>query len=259
MPAPVRILLLALTLIQTSTPPLAFDTVSIRPDASGKPFGTLAQPPDSDRFTATNATLERIVAFAFNFRQLNLITGTPAWAQTQRFDMLARIADADLPAYHRLTLDQQRMLLQQALAARTNLHAHLEQRTIPVYALVAAHPSPGLRATPPNSDPVLDSNGKATVEDHLLTRRGDLEAQSIPLASLALALSIQADRPVVDRTNLPGLYTFHLQWDPDPDAPDSNHPTLFTALPDQLGLRLQPTRASMQVLVLDSLDHPTAN
>src|ERR1700760_1729204 len=110
---------------QTPAPPkLKFDVVSIKLDRSGEPRGLLQISPEGDRLLVTNAPMYRIVEFSFDFQRSDLIVNEPEWTHTDRWDMEAKVAPEDLPAFHAMNFIQQKAMLQSALAERCHMQAH---------------------------------------------------------------------------------------------------------------------------------------
>lgn len=160
-----------------------------------------------------------------------------------------------------------RMMLRTLLTERFTLAFHRETREVPIYALVVARADGKLgpqllpstlaecaERTPPNntgSAPIPCGGGFARV--------GDLAGRAVAFPVLAANLSNAADRPVVDRTGLTGTFDWQLRWTPDPLPPTQplDTVTLFTALQEQLGLRLDSTHGPVEVLVIDSVERPT--
>ena len=250
-----------------------FEVISIRVNNSGASTSALGMEESGDTFTAVNATLARIVQFAFGFRRGDLVVGSPNWAQTIRYDVVAKIGTADVARYHKLTVDQRRLMLQQVLTECCGMKAHFDNRDMPIYALVIAKSGIKMKENH-SSDPIRPSgigpDGQQTHEEALYRSQGKLVGQAIPIRSLALALSsVGLDRPVVDQTDLVGRFDFSIAWKPEPnagpedaatiarsDAPETN---IFTAIQEQLGLKLEPTKGSVQVLVIDELQKPPEN
>lgn len=249
-----------------------FAVASIRRDLSGQQQGnglTAAQP--GGRYVARGATLRRLVADAYGRAE---VVGGPAWVDADRFDVEARADGERVPA-------EIARLLQALLAERFNLAVHTETRTVPVYALSLARadrrPGPGLRASDPACAeaaarylPGLQKGDAPPCGDFRMSARS-LVARGMRMTGLAERLSGRVDRPVLDRTNLDGAYDLQLEWSSDvglrqapPGAAgaDDLRPdglSLFTALQEQLGLRLDPTRGPIDVVVIDRADPPTAN
>lgn len=155
------------------------------------------------------------------------------WLKPDRYDIVAK-----QPAG--TTQDQRPGMLQALLAERFRLVVHRGSRQLPVYAMVVAKGGPKVQ-------PVEPANGGVT------SGAGRLSAKAVPMSRLASFLAgpgAQLDHPVIDRTGLQGVYTFTLEWTPD---------GLFSALKDQLGLKLEPGKSMMDVIIVDRADKPTGN
>ena len=254
------ILPLALTLLlsapfraQTAPPsaniPLAFDVVSVKP-AQPEPGVASRWRATSDGFRATT-TVENFVQTAYNFVLDDQILNLPGWAKSDLFEIAAKMDPDTAAAFNKLPPDQQDRqwdrMMQTILADRFRMQAHRETRRMPVYALVAAKGGPRLKPAP--AGPANWSAGPGRIAGHL-----------VDMALLASMLSGSLGRIVVDQTGLTGHYDITLSWTPDDRQalPDSG-PSLFTALEEQLGLRLQSTRAPAPVLVIDHIEKPSAN
>jgi len=158
-----------------------------------------------------------------------------------------------------LTRDQARAILQAVLAERFKLRVHRETRDLSVYALVVGKSGPKLK------EGARDEPSKASFDMGASARMVNRKAQ---ISRLADFLSLQADRPVLDRTGLAGFYDFTLEWrfNPGqqsalglPEDPDPAAPSLLTAVQEQLGLRLEAANAPVQVLVIDHVEPPSEN
>jgi uncharacterized protein (TIGR03435 family) len=208
-------------------------------------------------------TLKSLVQFAFGIPETRILNG-PAWIDSTRFDIDAK-ADSSVDAQMRgLTSEEgkarKQRMLQALLADRFKLVTHPEARELPIYALVVAKGGPRLG--------VIQSNG-TTVN----TGNGHIEVQgSNSVALLAEELAKIVGRVVVDKTSIEGRYNLTLSWTPDggasPEisaseriaaAPDSGGPSIFTALQEQLGLKLESQRGPVQVLVIDHIEMPSEN
>jgi len=193
-----------------------------------------------------------VIETAYGITEPSRIFGAPDWAKNSGFyDIDAKVAGEDVAAYGKLRLDDKKRMLQPLLANRFHLKAHIEQREIPIYQLVLAKGGPKLK------EATADEAGKAAI----ISRQGKIECNSMPLTSLPWILNSEAGRPVVDKTGLTGKYDFTLDYVPVAKAAtdDSGGPSIFTALQEQLGLKLEPAKAPMDVLVIDSVERPTAN
>lgn len=226
---------------------------------------------DTDDITMTNVPLALIVLYAYWTNDPNLIAGMPDWAWSERYDLIAKVAPSDLDKYHRLDKIQRAAMLQPVLADRFKLQAHHETKDRPVYTLVIAKNGPKLKQATPGE--VYPSHPSANGFVHGSTVRvidqGQISGEGASMAEFATTLSNVGTeflgRPVVDKTNLTGRYDFMLQFTSDMSSASISErqqaatSALFTALQDQLGLKLQPATAPTDRLVIDHIERPTSN
>lgn len=247
-----------------AAPPL--DVVSVKPDNSDPQDGQLGL--RADGIYASNTPLRFMLEVAFRRRfDGRRIVNLPAWAETDRFDVAGKVAESDLPRLRGLNGEQydamRSGLLLEALVDRFRLQTHVEEHDGPVYALSVAKSGPKMtevaedapRALPGTSASLTAFNGG--ISGHIVTLHQLTEA---------LGRAGHLDRPVVDRTGLTGVYDFALKWTPDATpapadngAPDNDQPMLFTAIQEQLGLKLVPTKGPVETLVIDHVERPSAN
>jgi uncharacterized protein (TIGR03435 family) len=258
------LLVLAPPIHAQTTPRLTFDIVSIHRSTSGPGPTMIISPIDSDRIIVRNAPPREIIGEAYGIRLHDLILGVPAWADSETYDIEAKVAPSDLPAFHKLLPMQRSPMLRPLLADRFHLIAHFETRTLPAYALVVAKGGPKFD-TLKQIQPGILSNGLKD-PGGADTTRSQIAATGISMQDLAHLLQMQLGRPAVDRTGISGNYTFTLKFAPvesaaaPPANPDADSaPSIFTALQEQLGLKLESIRAPVQVLVVDHIDHPSDN
>jgi len=201
-----------------------------------------------DRVMIWNQTVAKMITFAYavNKRQ---IVDAPDWMLNESFDIQGKPDAAGEPNW-----DQVREMLQKLLADRFGLRFHRERRELPVYALQILKGGPKFAATvDPTGMPQEHSEGHGMWSEHTYA--------SSRMADFILIEQFWLDRPVVDQTGLTGKYDFKLRYtyneirNTDPDAP----PGLFTAVQQQLGLKLQPVKAPVDVLVIDQVQKPTEN
>ncbi len=230
----------------------SYDVATVKPNTSGS--GNTSVWTHDVTLQAENVRVRDLLVEAFGVRR-NLIFGLPAWAETARFDINAKIVDPDPAQLKKLTLDQRRAMLRSLLEDRFGLQWHFATREMPTYDLVVAKGGPKLKQSVGNSD-------------HTGTHMNntDLTVTNEPLSGLADLLSDQLERPVVDHTGLTAKFDFHLRWTREEDASHGeagkdtdDAPPLFNALQDQLGLKLQPGKDPVQTLVVDRLAPPTAD
>ncbi len=241
----------AIAFAQSSTPARVdteFDAASIKPNHSGSGRTSISMPPIGT-YRAENVTLRELIVDAHRVRRFQ-VEGGPDWIDGDHFDIVARTGDG-------AARDQMHVMLRTLLADRFDLAFHRDTRERSVYALMVARedgvPAPGLqRSTCPDGCGMETNsrNGFVTVQakGESMTRLGDW-------------LGNQADRLVVDRTGLTGTFDFELQFTRDEalgrrDLPASA-PVLFTALREQLGLKLESARGPVEFLIIDRATRPT--
>ncbi|HKE84500.1 MAG TPA: TIGR03435 family protein [Vicinamibacterales bacterium] len=245
----------------------SFGAASIKPNRSGASgVGATALYFEQDgRFKALNEPLWRLIAEAYrsNYQLRRFeIEGVPRSMDGDRFDVNA--VPQGNPGF-----SEQRQMLRRLLADRFKLAVHRETRDMPVYALVKARADGrlGERLKPSEVDcsKVRAGGAPPTAKPDqpqpcmMIFSPGRLVSYGMTITQLAeMGLARSVLRPVIDRTELPGGYTWTLEWAPDdnPDA-DANLPSLMTALVEQLGLKLEPARGSVEVLVIDHVELPT--
>lgn len=247
----------------------AFDVASVKPNASGTSAGWTELRPGGE-LSVRNQPLRNIIWSAYDLQAFQLVGG-PDWLDRERFDIVAKPA-AEPPSREALL-----QMVQSLLAERFKLVAHRETRDAPIYALVTARagtPGPGMRPSPTDCDAINAAAGRGAPPPGnaglrplcgVRTTPGRLMAGGVRMETLARNLSALAGRIVVDRTALPGFYDVDLEWLPDqvpaaggalpPAASDA--PGFFTAIQEQLGLKLEAQRGPIDVMVIDSVERPT--
>lgn len=252
----------------------SFEVVSIKPNKSGDAATELGFQ-RGGRFRAINETLWRLIGEAYatssalpRFQMF----GGPAWIDADRFDVEA-VPEGSPDA------DQGHAMLRTLLADRFRLIVHRETRELPIYNLVRARAngSLGPQLHSSNVDCAARRAAAGTVPIPLSGQpgscgvrfgRGRSSATGMTMPQLAeIALSRSVSRPVVDRTGLDGAFDWILEWTPDQQPPagnepvsiDPNHPSIFAAIQEQLGLKLEPARGPVAVLVIDRAEHPTGD
>jgi uncharacterized protein (TIGR03435 family) len=206
------------------------------------------------RYTATNMPLRQLIQNAYGIRDFQL-EGGPSWI-SNRYDIVAK-ADQDFSQ----NVQFLRVLLQNLLAERFKLAAHMETREMPIYAMVLARADgrlgPQLRSSNVDCDEVIRMKQK--VSEGVCGMRmssGQLVVGAMTLNVLTSNLSSLTKRVVEDRTGLTGRFDYSLDWARS-DSADTSKPSIFTALQEQLGLKLESTRGPVEVLVVDRVEPPT--
>ena len=245
----------------------AFEVVSVKPNASGDTRTSSIVTPGA-RYIATNVTLRMLIETAYQVHDDQIIGG-PGWVNTDRFDITAR-GEGNPSASAFVT--QARLMLRPALADRFSLVVRRETRDIPVYALRQVRSDrglgPQLRDSPNCSGPATPLPAAPDALEPIpdfpcgtgFSRGGHLGGRGVEFSVLVRQIGTWTDRVLIDRTTLTGRYDWDMQWTPEPLTPDisvlPNRLPLETALRDQLGFRLEPTRDSVEVLVLDRAERP---
>jgi uncharacterized protein (TIGR03435 family) len=230
------------------TPAPTFEVATIKPAATPSDGHTHINYPPNDRFSASNITVLALMQWAYGMPEKQILDG-PAWLGSSRFDIQA---EADIGDQMRsLTSEQgnelKRRMVQALLADRFQLKLHQETRTLPAYDLVLAKGGEKLQPS--------KANGKS-----IGVGRTHFNGEGLGLTSIAEELSKIAGRVVVDKTGLTGRYDFKLLWTADDaSAADGDPPTLFTAIQEQLGLKLESAKEPVPVLVIDHVDQPSPN
>jgi uncharacterized protein (TIGR03435 family) len=264
----VRTTLLLLTaatiaLAQSAPAPLpasgasAFEVVTVKPTA--RRDGAWKLQPTPDGYTGMDVSLHKLVQEAYGVFDDSLLTGGPPWVDTDRFDLEAKFDPASVPNAKDLTYRQRADMLRSVLAARFQLKVHLAKKDFPVFNLVVAKGGPKM--------PVWKSGSSVDVDAPkgcLFRRSGAsfLDAENCSVDALLLHLRYITGRTVLDKTALTGHYHLILNWTPEntpADSPIAGGPSIFTALQEQLGLKLEPSTAPLDILIIDSAKKPSVN
>ncbi len=226
-----------------------YDVSSVKPNKSGSGNWNIDQ--NLNTFVATNVTLVNLLQEAFGIRR-DLISGGPAWVDSARFDIVAKIVSASPEDLHHLSEDQTRSMVQAMLVEHFKIQTHPETKMLAVYDLVLAAGKPRFEQS--------QADGK---EEGIQIENTQLTAHGATLALIADALSPQVQRTVIDKTGLTAKYDLNLKWSSDAvlaaNQESAGSPSIFTALPEQLGLKLQASRGPVQTLVIDHAELPAEN
>ena len=210
------------------------------------------------RFSATAVTVQNLLRTAYRIQSYQL-TGAPGWFSTKRYDIVAK-TEGDPPP--------QQQFLKALLQDRFKLAVHPETRELPAFALVTSRndgtTGPQLRKSEFDCDAYLASAHPLPEPGRVSPcsariNPGSLSAKAILLTQLATSLAAFTGRFAVDRTGLNGRFDIELTWTPDQAAADTDGPSIFTALQEQLGLKLVPEKAPVEVLVVDHAEEPQTN
>ena len=234
----------------------AFDVATVKPVESYAKAGRFFKMEGQNRWIATNFTLKNLIALAYDLNP-RTISGGPSWVDSQQFNI-----EAITPGDVRPIRLEQMQMLRALLVERFKLTFHRQQKEFSIYELSIAKGGPKLKAaTKPDDPPQLIG----------IVYPGKIEvpATSVTMDDfVAMLQRATLDRPTLNKTGLTGKYDFNLVWAQDetqyggdvPKAPeDAQSPPLFTAVQEQLGLKLEPTHGMVAALVIDNADHPLSN
>jgi uncharacterized protein (TIGR03435 family) len=238
-----------------STPNPEFEVATIKPsDPSRQGKGITVR--GSDVIT-TNTTLEDLIMIAYGLHPKQIV-GAPSWSESERFDITGR---PNMPGQP--NAEQMRIMLQKLLSDRLQFKFHRDKKELSVYALMVTKEGPNIAKSErdPNGLPGLFFRGL-----------GNLNVTNASMEQVANVLSTILDKPVLDQTGLLEKYDFVLKWTPDqsqflgfggapppPPDPGDTLPDLFTAIQQQLGIKLSSTKAPAEVIVIESVAKPSAN
>jgi uncharacterized protein (TIGR03435 family) len=267
-------------LAQAPDRPLSFEVASVKQNTSGESRTSMRTQPGG-RLIVTNVPLKLLIAATFGMVDpessiKSRILGGPDWIGPERYDIVAKSStefrpSPDGPARELL------LMMRSLLEERFKLKAHRETRELPIYELVVARAD--RRLGPEMRKPAADCDAAIAAGIPPPRQPGEPPpcglmggpartiAGGATMTQLAANLAVRSERLVIDKTGLAGRFAFTLAWTPDripteappPGIPpiDPNGPSLFTALQEQLGLKLEATKGPVEVLVIDRVEHPT--
>jgi uncharacterized protein (TIGR03435 family) len=274
----------ALSVVQTSQKP-KFEVVSVKPNRSG-PRGDGSLGRRGNLFVATNMPLRALLYAAYlaggSFQNYQLI-GVPDWIDgPDRFDVQAKFSVDSTP----VSIEQQELMVESLLEDRFHLKTHRETRELPVYNLVVAK-SGKIRRSEDQTTPVLVDKPTVIRDPSVSLYRGAVKVtegltravwtqytiigSAVPISELVSRIETNTGRRVIDKTGLKGLVDFHLEFVPEVKMPggreappplesvDRGGPSIFDAVQDQLGLKLESAKAPLEVVVIDTIERPTEN
>ena len=258
-----------------------FEVATIKPSRPGDNMVQLFM--SHGKFTTKGQTLKGIIKFAYDIKSDNQLSGGPSWINSEKYDIEAKEEASVADKLQKLSFEEQakqvRLMVQALLADRFNLKVSHQTKDLPVYALVVAKSGPKLTPTEV-PQPAADGSSapKKAFRGVRMMGPGQLSATNINIGLLADILSGQPElgRLVIDQTGLKGNYDWTLKWTPDQtaqmskgaddahataDAPplDSSGPSIFTALEEQLGLKLEAKKGPVETLVIESIEKASEN
>lgn len=265
-------------LAQEATVAPTFAVATIKPGSEGLIIAPSGSP---ENFMASGVTVEALIGFAYDIpwmlslsskreppfhpRSPNLLGG-PDWVRSETFDVTAKADEATVAAWSKLPekqqIEQMKLMVRALLADRFKLKMRHETEVIPVYALVVEKGGPKFKPTTP--EPPADPNAPAKpYQSPWKFDMGLISGHGVTIDGLMTWLWGQPEvgsRKILDRTGLKGRYDLTLKWASERDpSVEATGPSLFSAIEDQLGLKLESTKAPVDVLVIDSIEKPSAN
>jgi uncharacterized protein (TIGR03435 family) len=234
----------------------AYDIVSIKPNKSES--GSVSIHSNDDSYSATNVSLKRLLEDAYGIKE-DLVFGLPGWANSARFDVRAKIVEPDVEVLRKLSRQQRRSMIQQFLRDSFQLKAHTETKVLPLYEMILVKDGPKFKESAPEGSPE-DKSPNGVERGGVTVYNTELTAHAVSLAILANMLGDRLHRTVADKTGLTGKYDLLLEWAPEDDqdaSSESSAAPFFTALQEQLGLKLQPSKGPVDTLVVDHVEMPS--
>jgi uncharacterized protein (TIGR03435 family) len=226
-----------------------FEVASVKPARPGVTGRSFTQSPGGT-LTTSNATVKMLIAFAYQVMPEQILGG-PSWLESDGFDIEAKGAGP------KITQSQFREMIQSLLKERFQLAAHRATKELPIYALVQTR----------NGAKLVEARDENSEVSMRIEGPGKMTGVKATMSMLASTLSRPLQRKVIDETGLKGSYSFELLFVPErkpgapgaETAPESDGPSIFTALQEQLGLSLKPGRGPVEVVVVDRAGRPSAN
>lgn len=220
----------------------SFDVVSLRPNTIGA--GRSIERTNPGHVMGENITAGSMIRHAFGVRA-SQVEGAPGWIDTERYDLQATtgttkdLSDIELRPYW-----------ESMLASRFQMRYHRETKEMQIYYLTVAKGGPKLTENTAGGDTNTHVTNGA--------QHASVTSTHIALPDFAAFLGGRLDRTVIDKTGLTGNYDVKLEWSPDLST-DTNSASIFTALQDQLGLRLESGKGPVEIIVIDTIEKPTEN
>jgi len=271
-----------------------FDAVSIKPFQPDSDRMMIRMQMKPDGYSASGTSVRMLIQYAYDLKSQDQISGAGAVGD-KRFNIEAKMDADTVAALAKLSPEertgQQRLMMQALLADRFKMKAHRESKELPIFELVVAKGGPKLKETDPNAPPMSPpappdgmgppegmrpQEGAPKVKAGMMMMTpGGIKAQGVPVVNLANVLTMQLHRQVVDKTGLTGKYDIDLKFGPEdgragmmqgdsaagapgPVTTDSG-PSIFTAIEEQLGLKLESTKGPVETVVVDHLELPSEN
>lgn len=223
----------------------AFEVASVKPVKAGQARGPSFLFTQGGGLQVTNGTLKGLIEMAYDVRDFQ-ISGGPGWVNSEGYDIVAKSASGNPDG----AIPETRRKLQGLLMERFQLSVHRETKELPIYALAVGK----------NGSKLAEAGAAGGTNSGIRTDCGQMTGMKATMTNLAYTLSRQLSHPVLDRTSLTGKYDFQLVWTPDTACPaPTEGPSIFTALQEQLGLKLETTKGPVEIIVIDRAEKAAAN
>jgi uncharacterized protein (TIGR03435 family) len=250
----IALISLPLSHAQTQAHKPTFQAASVKVNAHTG-FAPTTLQMEGNRFSATGMPLRPLIMQVYNLRDFQIIGG-PSWTNTDQWDFAAvaddgvslHMVDLEMPDRH----TSGSLMVQSLIENRFQFKFHREVKELPVYELTVSKNGPKFKLS------AVQGPGTRRVE------RGEIQIEAQPFATFAYLLARQLDHALINKADLKGLYDIKLQWSTGlraggDSALSSDRPSVFTALQEQLGLKLESSKGPVEVLVIDSVSRPTEN
>jgi uncharacterized protein (TIGR03435 family) len=248
----------------SATGPLPeWDVAVVKPHAADD--NTMSWRSTDDSVDLVNLSLENMICNAWDLNSFQ-VSGLSGWMKSGRYDLTAKVSADDVAAYKKLSLTQRAEMLQKLLIERFQLRVHRETKTLPIYELAVDKSGSKLKPTTAIDAPSAEerrANPDKYKKGSMTMGPGRYEGTGVRVDSLTSQLENSLGKPVHDTTGLTGLYDITLHYRPEETAADNGEnadvPSVFSAVQEQLGLKLVPAKGPVETLVVDAAQKPDAN
>jgi uncharacterized protein (TIGR03435 family) len=239
-----------------------WDVAVVKPHSAADNGMSWRMTPDGLRLV--NLPLEQMICSAWDLKPYQ-VSGSSGWMKSATFDLTAKVSGDDVAAYKKLSVAQRRVMLQKLLIERFQLKVHIETKTLPVYDLVVDKSGSKLKVSTAIEAPSAEeakANPDKYKKGSMAMGPGMFQGTGVPVRSLASQLANALGRPVHDATGLTGVYDITLRFGADEGTAGSGDsadaPSVFSAVQEQLGLKLVPDKGPVETLVVDAAQKPEA-
>lgn len=240
-----------------------FDVISVKEHKADDGRIMMRMMPNDTQLSGI--TLKNLTMFAYGLQSEDQVSGGPEWMESKRWNVEAKTSAEDADAMKKLSREERQyvmgQMLQKLLTERFAMKTHRETKIAPVYELVVAKGGPKMKETPAETAPTPGTQPRFSIR----MGPGEVSGDGLAMTSLIGQLTRATGRPVVDKTGLTGRYTINLKWTPEraamaaQDNGAEHAPDIYTAVQEQLGLKLQPAKGQVEAVVVDDARMPSAD